>query len=154
MKTVVRLLLLVAGLLAAPGLPAAEIHLDQEIDAIPATFSDMYICGHWKNDEGEGVYRVIYAEFYFGNSLLYIQWLKDFTLEQPSRKVLHTVSIAEFNANDHIELMFDKPQCIPTSTGIQFNVHADSGQDGKAHVFELSVAHDFGDYQISEVTAP
>lgn len=76
---------------------------------------------------------MIYVEFFNGNSLLYIQWMQDFTPSDPSRHVLHTVSIDEFNANDHIELTFGKPKCLETENGIRFNIRAESEHDGKPH---------------------
>ena len=134
---------------------AAQIHLDDEMAAIPAKITNIDSCGHWKKGGVEGIYRVIYVEFYYGNSLLYIQWLRDFTYDDPTRHVMHTLSIDEFNADDHIELTFDKPKCIETDRGIRFQITADSGNDEseQKYLFDLQVDNEFGKYSIRELTA-
>ena len=89
---------------------AAMIHYTDNIENIAPDITDMYVCGRWKHHGVEGYYRVVYVNFYYGNSLLYVQWVED--LKEPSNrpKLLHTLSISEFNADDHIEMTFEKPQ--------------------------------------------
>jgi hypothetical protein len=129
---------------------AAEIHLEKEIEQLPAKITNVYNCGHWASDKDEGFFRVVYVEYFYGCSLLYIQWVKDFTSKDPTRHVMHTLSIQEFNADDHIELTFDRPECKETKDGIQFDMVAESGHDGKKHRFDLQVHSAFGKYSMKE----
>ena len=148
---ILSLVIILVILLGVDPILAAEIHLENEIAAIPAKITNIYNCGSWKNAKSEGFYRIVYIDFYLGNSLLYIQWMKDYTLEDPTRRVLHTLSIDEFNANDHIELTFDKPECIETQNGIKFRIEAQSGHNEKRHLFDLQVSNEFGKYTIKEL---
>lgn len=152
MKKLLRAIVVLSALFGSEGIAvAAEIHLDQDIAAIPPKITDIYNCGHWKAEKSEGFYRLIYVEFHYGNSLLYVQWMQDFTSGDPSRHVLHTLSIDELNANDHIELTFEKPKCMETKDGIRFNIEAESGHDGKRHRFALRVHNEFGKYSLKEL---
>lgn len=152
MKKLVSIFLLLISLNSFPsgGVYAAAIHLDKDIQTIPAYITDIYLCGHWKHGKAEGAYRIVYVEFYYGNSLLYIQWVKDFTSNDITRHVMQTLSIDEFNADDHIELTFDKPRCIETGDGIKFDIEAISGHDDKTHRFTLQIEQGFGKYHIKE----
>lgn len=129
----------------------AEIHLADEIAAIPPKITDVYHCGRWENGNSAGSYRIVYVEFHYGNSLLYVQWIQEATPDDATKHILHTLSIDEFNANDHIELSFGKPECIETVDGIRFNIEAESGHDGMRHVFDLRVGSEFGRYSIKEL---
>lgn len=143
-----RFLASVALVLCAGQVAAAFIDLDDKIESIPPYISEVYRCGHWKSGGTEGYYRVLYAEYYYGNSLLYVQWLKP---ESPP-ELIHTVSIPEFNADDHIELTFDKPRCIESAQGIRFSINALSGHDGKHRRFDLQIFHEPGKYRIRNAT--
>lgn len=127
---------------------AAFIDLNDRIESIPPYISEVYRCGHWQEGEREGYFRVLYAEFYYGNSLLYVQWM-----EPGSPPVLlHTLSIPEFNANDHIELSFEKPQCVESAQGIRFFIEAQSDHDEALHRFDIQIFREPGRYRIREVT--
>jgi hypothetical protein len=143
-----RALASVALLLCAGPAVAAFIDLNDRIESIPSYISEVYRCGHWQSGGTEGYYRVLYAEYYYGNSLLYVQWLKP---ESPPQ-LIHTLSIPEFNADDHIELTFDKPRCIESARGIRFSINALSGHDGKRRRFDLQIFHQPGKYRIRNAT--
>ena len=147
------ILMMIFALTGGSPLRAAEIHLQEEIASIPAKVSDIHLCGHWKSTNADGIYRIVYIDFYYGNSLLYIQWIRDFTLDDPARHTVHTLSIAEFNANDHIEITFDKPACVETDDGIRFSIDALSGNDETRHHYDLRVYHPFGSYRLVDETA-
>ena len=85
-------------------------------------------------------------DFFQGCSLLYIQWVKGG--EHP--KIVYTLSIDEFNADDHIELLFDAPVCKATSKGIDLELNADSGHDGLKHKIKIKVFHKFGKYSVDD----
>ena len=148
--TVLLLALLFLPLKATP----AEIRIADAIEAIPNYITEIYQCGRWKVAASEGYFRVIYVDFYFGNSLLYVQWVKDtISPTGPTREVVKTLSITEFNANDHIEFMFKKPKCLTTKGGIKFNIIADSGHDEKTHRFKLKFFSEPGRHSISHAEA-
>lgn len=123
---------------------AAKIDLTDRIASIPTHISEVSRCGRWQSGGAEGYYRVLYSEFYSGNSLLYVQWMKPESLPE----LVYTLSIPEFNADDHIELTFDKPRCIETAQGIRFSINALSGHDGKHRRYDLRVFHEPGKYRI------
>lgn len=127
---------------------AALINLNEKIESIPPYISEVYRCGRWQSAGREGYFRVLYAEFYFGNSLLYVQWMKP---ESPP-ELVHTLSIPDFNADDHIELTFAKPRCIETAQGIRFSIKALSGHDGKYRHFDLRIFHEPGNYRIRDTS--
>ena len=127
---------------------AAEIHLDDPVAAIPPGITDVYRCGQWKWDGSEGDYRVLYFDFHYGNSLLYIQWIKSPRLSDGERELVYTLSVPEFNANDHIELSFAKPRCIATRDGIRFVIHAWSGHEEKTRRFDLRLFQQPGQYRM------
>lgn len=145
----IRLVALLFALALQPvSAAAAFIDLNEKIESIPPYISEVYRCGRWNSAGREGYFRVLYADFYFGNSLLYVQWM------QPGSppELVHTLSIAEFNANDHIELTFDKPRCIETAQGIRFSIKALSGHDGKYRRFDLRIFHEPGKYSIRDTS--
>ena len=149
-KNVVIVLVFIVLSLLAANVYSAQIDLNDEINNIPSKISNMYTCGHWKYEGKTGFYRIIYIEFHYGCSLLYIQWMLDGEINDGNTKVLHTLSIKEFNANDHIEFTFQKPECKETKDGIKFNITANSGHDMKKHNIELNIFHKFGKYDFKE----
>ncbi len=150
MKKIIYAIIILCLLVGNESIGAAEIHILNEINAIPAKVTDIYHCGNWENDKLKGFYRIVYIDFYLGNSLLYIQWVKDFTIDDPTRHILQTISIDEFNADDHIELTFDKPECMETENGISFKIETQSGHDMKTYLYDLQVSNEFGKYVIKE----
>lgn len=72
------------------------------------------------------------------------------TLRNPTRQTLYTLSIKEFNADDHQELTFDKPKCVEDESGIHLKIAAESAHDGSNRLFDLAVYHELGKYLISE----
>ena len=140
----------------SPKANAGAIHLADDIASIPPYISNIEPCARWKTVDGEGYYRVIYVDFYHGNSLLYIQWVKEtISSSDYNREVIKTLSIDEFNGDDHIEFMFKKPHCFPTKDGARFHIMASSGHDEKMHSFQLRVFSEPGKYSIHHaVSAP
>lgn len=128
---------------------SAQIHLTETIEEMPYYITDVYQCGRWRLADGEGYFRIVYIDFYFGNSLLYVQWVKDtIPPNGHTREVIKTLSISEFNADDHIEFMFKKPRCKRTKDGVEFDITADSGHDEEIHKFKLRIFSEPGKYTI------
>lgn len=136
-------------------LPAISAPIDQTdtIAAIPAEIAEVYRCGHWKHAGDEGHFRVIYFDFHYGNSLLYLQWIKETPQNANPYRVIRTLSIPEFNADDHLELIFKKPVCQKTTKGIAFDIAAESGHDQTIHRFRLTVFAEPGKYALKPVAA-
>lgn len=124
--------------------------LQKEIEAIPEMVSEVFNCGRWEYHGQKGFYRIVYIEFYRGCSLLYVQWMKERNFTDGSTKVLHTLSIDEFNADDHIEITFDRPECEQTDKGIKLKMITDSGNDDKKRTVEVDVFYEFGKYSYKE----
>jgi hypothetical protein len=131
----------------------AQIHFDKEIENIPANVTDIYSCGYWEYGGNSGYYRIIYLEFFRGCSLVFVQWMLRDDAGGGSTKVKHTLSIKEFNADDHIELIFDKPICKPTPNGIDIEVDAESGHDLKKRRIKIQIFHKYGKYSFNEINA-
>lgn len=140
---------LVALLVLLTSLPAwsARIDLDERIAEIPPYITSVNTCGHWYDETGNYLFRILHAGFFQGNSLLYVQWLKE---GGPSPELIQTVSIPEFNADDHIELTFANPRCVATRQGIRLNIVAESGHDQEKHYFALEVFREPGKYRLTE----
>jgi hypothetical protein len=128
----------------------AQIHFDKEIENIPASVTDIYSCGFWEFEGDSGYYRIIYFEFFRGCSLLFVQWMLGYDVGGGSTKVMHTLSIKEFNTNDHIELTFDKPICKPTANGIDLEINTESGHDNKKHKVKIKIFHKYGNYSFDD----
>ena len=141
-------LLSLALLLGGAPARAARIDVDERIAQIPAFITGVSTCGHWHDEHGNYLFRILHAGFFQGNSLLYVQWLRE---GGAAPELLHSVSIAEFNADDHIELIFAQPRCIATRHGIRLNIVAESGHDLKKHHFRLEVSREPGKYRLREI---
>ena len=124
----------------------AQILFNEQIDKISPYISNIKTCGSWNYDGKRGYYRVIHVGFFNGCSLLYIQWVKEG--EHP--KVVYTLSIDEFNADDHIEFLFDSPICKAISKGINIELNAVSGHDDIKRKIKIKVFHKFGTYNFKE----
>lgn len=129
---------------------SAQIELLEKIENIPDYVTEVYPCGHWYSADSEGYFRIIYIDFYYGNSLLYIQWVKASYSAEPSPEIVTTASISEFNADDHIELTFPKPVCKEMKDGVELVIKAESGHDENEHHFKLRVFLEPGKYSLKE----
>ena len=138
---------IVALLIIQSNVHSAEIHLDDEMSHIPAKISNLYTCGHWKYDGKTGFYRIVNVDWHYGCSLLYIQWMLGYEHTGGLRtEVLHTLSIREFNADDHIEFTFDKPECLDTKDGIKLDIVANCGHTTDKHHIKIEIFSEFGKY--------
>jgi hypothetical protein len=66
-------------------------------------------------------------------------------------ELVHILSIPDFNADDHIELMLDKPRCIDTAQGSRSSIKALSGH-GKYGRFDLQIFHEPGKNGIQDMS--
>lgn len=111
--------------------------------------TDVFTCGRWEDEEKSGVYRVIYTEFLYGCSWLYIQWIQINSIGSQD-KVIHTLSIYD---NDHHENLFEKPNFKENESGITLNYQASNGHSGTKTDIELNVFHEIGKYKLIETCA-
>jgi hypothetical protein len=141
------LAMLVISSTKTPSVKAAGIHFTNRIESIAPEITDVYECGRWQQNNLDGYYRVVYVGFYNGNSLLYVQWVKDpdFSGSSHTPKILHTLSIAEFNTDDHSEMTFAKPQCKENNHGISFAINARKFDVGEYNI-KIYIKHEFGKY--------
>jgi len=130
----------------------AENHFKEEIEKIPFEISDVWTGGTWEYNNGFGYYRVIYVGFHYGCSLLYIQWLRDWAAPGvEDRRVVYTLSIDEFNRDDHISITFKKPKCKELKRGLLFDIDARNGnEENKRHRYRLKIFSEFGKYELTE----
>ncbi len=106
--------------------------------------SNIYTCGEWEFGDKKGYYRIIYVNFLYGCSWLYIQWMKDFCCDGTT-KSFFTLPVY---TNDHHENTFDIPQCISTQDGIKVMYSAENGHDQKLYNVSINVFQDIGKYKI------
>jgi hypothetical protein len=130
---------------------SAKINLDNEIKNIPAKIQNILSIGKWVYNKQTGYYRVIHIESYNGCSLLYIQWLINNKSSNYNQKILHTLSIKEFNADDHIELTFPMPRIVKLKNSIKIYITAESGHDDQEHSYEIDILSQFGKYKFKKI---
>lgn len=131
----------------APPVSAAAIDEEVRIAGIPAWVTSIVSCGHYSADSGVRYFRILYAAFVRGNSLLYVQWMgQGYAAAEPES--LFTLTLPEFDSDDHGELTFPMPRCVETRQGIRLHIVARSGHDNRLHRFELRLGRLPGQYSL------
>lgn len=117
-----------------------ETLMNQHSDHI----TNIQTIGNWKYTNQKGFFRIIYVEYLYGCSWLYIQWMKEFSGEGFT-EIIKNISIYD---NDHHDNTFDKPRIIENEKGILIEYNADSGHDQKKYRIEIQVFNEPGQYKL------
>ena len=96
----------------------------------------VFLCGSWKDDSKEGVYRITHA-FLYAQSYLYIQQMH-FDQALGSYQSVHTISIKEFN-HDHAEVSLEGLHCSKYKKGIVLNAEAYYGHENKSRQLNIKI---------------
>jgi hypothetical protein len=108
------------------------------------SITNIFPCGTWKDKNKNGYYRIIYSEFLYGCSWLYIQWMH----MNPNLGYAEIDYTVEIYNNDHHENIFSLPVCQETSNGILLSYKEDNGHDGHSYDVIVNIMNEVGKYSL------
>lgn len=129
---------------------SAAIQLTPEIEKLAPYVTQMVSLGNWYVNEQAGYYRIIYINWYYGNSLLYVQWMQNPNQQENLPKTVYTLSIEEFNRDDHLELEFKMPKIKLDRDGLTLFVNATNSHDQKIYHYKIKIFKKPGCYNLEK----
>ncbi len=144
-KKKVGLCLLLAFVSIAGSAESRVISLEEVLGHYPEEITLIAQCGRWTTEGQAGFYKIIAAEFLFGGSRLWVQWMADRDNDGRTHAV-HTLSFEEIN-EEHVELLFAEVRCEESRSGIVLYFSAEDGHDAASIKAKISVSETIGEYQ-------
>ncbi|MBN1907082.1 MAG: hypothetical protein JW927_18530 [Deltaproteobacteria bacterium] len=127
---------------------SAMFSFERLMQSHSAHITSIQSLGHWDYKIEKGFYRVIYVEFLYGCSWLYIQWMQDYSNEGYT-KAIKTLTIYD---NDHHENTFEQPKIIENKNGLLISYIAENGHEieNNKYKVEIQIFNEPGKYKIKE----